>query len=115
MAMALSDVYSSVVMPQILRENNETGGFQKNQATYFINNCYWISNYYKDFKDVPAMLTIVSAVRKVDWKVYFSAEREIFKLIFAFNYINYSRRNIYQHVYLNNLLRTKTSTAKKIW
>ena len=51
------------------------------------------------------MLAIVSAVRKVDLKRNFSAAREIFKLIFAFDHINYPKYNTYQHVYLNNLLR----------
>ena len=32
------------------RKNMETGGFQKHQATYCINNCYWISKDQKIFE-----------------------------------------------------------------
>ena len=44
----------------------------------------------------------------------FSAEREILKLMFAFDYINYARYNTYQHVCLNNLLRKDKSIAKDL-
>ena len=35
----------------------------------------------------------LSAVREVDLKIHFSAERDIFKLIFAFHHINYASHN----------------------
>ena len=47
-------------------------------------------------------------------KRHFSAEREILKLMFAFDHINYARYNTYQHVYLNNLLRKDKIVAKDV-
>ena len=47
----------------------------------------------KYLKDVSTMLAIVSAVREGDLKRHFSAEREIVRLIFAFDHINYARYN----------------------
>ena len=32
------------------RRNTKIGGFQRHEATYYINNCYWISNDYKVFE-----------------------------------------------------------------
>ena len=41
-------------------------------------------------KDVSTMLANVSAVREGGLKRHFPAEREILKLIFAFDHINYA-------------------------
>ena len=41
-------------------------------------------------KDASAMLTIISTVREGGLKRHFSAEREILKLMFAFDHINYA-------------------------
>ena len=44
----------------------------------------------KYLKDLSTMLAIVSAVKEGGLKRHFSAEREIFKLMFAFDHINYA-------------------------
>ena len=48
------------------------------------------------------MLTIVSAVRSGIITQYFQAERQMLKLIFAFDEINCDRHNSFQHVFLGN-------------
>ena len=60
------------------------------------------------------MLAIVSAVKEGGLKRHFSAEREIFKLMFAFDHINYAGCITYQHLYLNNLLRKDNSIVKDL-
>ena len=60
------------------------------------------------------MLTIISTVREGGLKRHFSAEREILKLMFAFDHINYAGYVTYQHVYLNNLLRKDNSIVKDL-
>ena len=54
------------------------------------------------------MLAIVSAVREGSLKGHFSVEREILKLMFDFDLINYAEYITYQHVFLNNLLKKVT-------
>ena len=66
----------------------------------------------KCLKDVSTVLVIVSTVRKGVLKRHFSAEREILKLMFAFDYIKYAGYITYQYVYLNNLLRIDNSIVK---
>ena len=66
----------------------------------------------KCLKDVSTMLAIVSAVREGGLKRDFSAEREILKLMIAFDLINYVGYITYQHVYLNDLLRKDNSIVK---
>ena len=51
-------------------------------------------------KDVSLMLAIVSAVREGCLERHLQAERQFLKLIFAFDHVNYSRYNTYQHVLL---------------
>ena len=71
------------------QRNIETGGFQKHQATHCTNNCYELLNdQIKYLEDSSAIQTVVSAVREVD-----------------LDHMNYARHNIYQHVYLNRLLK----------
>ena len=48
------------------------------------------------------MLTIVSAVRTGIIAQYFQAERQMLKLIFAFDQIIYNRHNSFQHLFLGN-------------
>ena len=60
------------------------------------------------------MLAIISAVREDCLKRYFSAEREIWKLMFAFDHIKYAGYIAYPHVYLNNLLRKNNSIVKDL-
>jgi len=52
---------------------------------------------------ISLMLTIVSAVREGCIDRHIQAERQFLKLLFAFDHINYSRYNSYQHVLLCNL------------
>ena len=56
-------------------------------------------------KDVSAMLTIVSAVRTGNVTQHLQAERQMLKLAFAFDQINYARYNSSQHAFLSNLLK----------
>ena len=53
-------------------------------------------------KDVSTMLTIVSAVRTRNITQHFQAERQMLRLIFTFDHINYVRYNSFQHVFLSN-------------
>ena len=66
----------------------------------------------KYLKGMSTMLAVVSAVREFNLQRHLSVKRDILKLIFAFDHINYARLNTYQHVYLNNLLWTEKSVAK---
>ena len=66
----------------------------------------------KCLKDVSTMLANVSVVTKGGLKRHFSAEREILKLMIAFDHINYAGYITYQHVYLNDLLRKDNSIVK---
>ena len=70
--------------------------------------------FIEGVKDVSTMLVIVFAVRKGGLKKHFSGEREILKLMFAFDHINCARYVTYQHVYLNNLLRKDNGNAKDL-
>ena len=60
------------------------------------------------------MLAIIFIVREGGLKRHFSAEREILKLMFAFDHINYVGYITYQHVYLNNLLGKVNSIVKDL-
>ena len=62
----------------------------------------------KYLKDFSTMLAIVSAVREGSLKGHFSVEREILKLMFDFDLINYAEYITYQNVFLNNLLKKVT-------
>ena len=55
---------------------------------------------------------LICIKRREVLKRHFSAERQILKLIFAFDHINYTGYFTYQHVYLNNLLRKDNSIVK---
>ena len=68
----------------------------------------------KYLKDMSTMLVIASAVREGGLKRHFSAEKQILKLMFAFDHINYAGYITYQHVYLNNLLRKDNSIVKDL-
>ena len=63
-------------------------------------------------KYMSTMLAVVSTVRKGGLKRHFSAEPEIWKLMFAFDQNNYAGYITYQHVYLNDLLRKDNSIVK---
>ena len=52
-------------------------------------------------RDISVMLSIVSAVREGCIDRHLQAEREFLKL--AFDHVNYSRYNSYQHVLLSHL------------
>ena len=54
-------------------------------------------------KDVSTMLTIVTAVQTGNITQLLQAERQMLKLIFTFDLINYDCYNSFQHVLLNNL------------
>ena len=54
---------------------------------------------------MEVVVAIISTVREDGLKRHFSTEREISKLMFAFDHIKYAGYITYQHVYLNNLLR----------
>ena len=71
-----------------------------------------VSNDRKVF--VGCINNAISAVREGGLKRHFSAEREILKLMFAFDHINYAEYIAYQHVYLNNLLRKDNSIVKDL-
>ena len=45
----------------------------------------------------------VSAVRTGNITQHLQAERQMLKIIFAFDHINYSRYNSFQHVFLSNI------------
>ena len=70
--------------------------------------------FFEAVKDVSTMFVIVFALRKGGLKRHFSAEREILKLMFAFDHINCAGYITYQHVYLNNLLRKDNGNAKDL-
>eukprot|EP00794_Sanderia_malayensis_P009432 gene9432-biopygen7559 len=57
----------------------------------------------KYLKDISLMLALVSAVREKDFERHLQAERQMLKLVFAFDHINYGRYNTYQHVFLRRL------------
>ena len=65
-------------------------------------------------KDLSAMLAVVSVVREVGLKRHFTAERDILKLMFASDHIDYVRHNTYHQIYLNYLLRWRKSIAKDL-
>ena len=54
-------------------------------------------------QDVSSMLALVSAVRDNSFEKHLQAEREMLRLVFAFDHQNYARYLSYQHVMLNNL------------
>ena len=66
-------------------------------------------------KDVSTMLAIVSAVREGDLKIHLQAERQMLKLIFAFDHIHYARYNTFQHVNLLDLQRRNTSSFQDLY
>ena len=49
------------------------------------------------------MLSMISAVREGNLRRHLQAEREMLKLVFAFDHPNYARYCSYQHVYLGDL------------
>ena len=51
------------------------------------------------------MVAIVSAVREGDIFKHLQAERELLKLVFAFDHVHYGRYNTYQHVLLCSMQR----------
>ena len=57
-------------------------------------------------RDVSTMLEIVSAVREGNLQQHLQAEREMLKLVFAFDHIHYARYNTYQHIFLQYLERS---------
>ena len=52
------------------------------------------------------MLASVSAVREGDIFKHLQAEREMLKLVFAFDYVHYARYNTYQHLTMCIMLDT---------
>ena len=61
-------------------------------------------------RDISIMLSIVSAVREGCIDRHLQAEREFLKLAFAFDHVNYSRYNSYQHVLLSDLKQKNDET-----
>ena len=51
-------------------------------------------------KDNSLVLSIVAAVREFDLETRLEAKREMLKLVFAFDHVNYARYNSYQQVLL---------------
>ena len=56
-----------------------------------------------NLKDVSSILAIVFAVRTSNITQHLQAERQMLKLIFAFDRMSYARCNSFQHLFLNNL------------
>ena len=54
-------------------------------------------------KDVSVLLAIVRAVRQGDFSLNMAAQREMVKLCFSLNHVNYARYLSYQHVYFTKL------------
>ena len=54
-------------------------------------------------RDVSLMLCIVSAVREGCFERHLQAEWQFLNLAFAFDHVNYSRYNTYQHVFLTDM------------
>ena len=68
----------------------------------------------KCLKDVSTVLAIVFALIEGGLKRHFSIEREIMKLMFAFDHINDTGCITYQYIYINNLLRKDNSIVKDL-
>ena len=56
-------------------------------------------------KDVSTVLATVSAVQTGKITHHLQTERQMLKLIFAFDHINHACYNSFQHVFLTNLLK----------
>ena len=54
-------------------------------------------------KDVSTMLAIVSAVAAENITLHLQAEKQILKLTFTFDHINYACYNSFLNVFLSNL------------
>ena len=59
-------------------------------------------------RDVSNLLALVSSVREGDIERHMQAERQMLKLLFAFNHQNYSRYLSYQHVLLSDMKENNT-------
>ena len=58
-------------------------------------------------KDVPTLLSLVSAVREGHLERHLQAEKEMLGHTFVFDYQNYDRYCSFQHVYIQDLRKTK--------
>ena len=71
-----------------------------------------VANY---LKDVSTMLATVSAVGTRNIIEHLQAERQMLKLIFAFDHINYARYNSFHHVFFSNLSQYNPQALKDLF
>ena len=50
---------------------------------------------------------LVTAAREANIEMHLQAERELLKIVFAFDHINYARYNSFQHIFSVIISRTK--------
>ena len=66
------------------------------------------------FKVVSSMIALVSAVRKGRLEQHLQVEREVLKLCFAFDHINYPRYLSFQQAYLRDHAATNDLDSRGI-
>ena len=84
-------------------------------SSMFMSTTGYLSQMTMQYlKDISMMLAIVSAVREGDIFKHLQAEREMLKLVFAFDHVHYARYNTYQHVLLSSMQRNNEDGFKDL-